>query len=243
MRCHRACSSRPPVPPPASARHGRTRARGPGRDHPRGGHSHRPPPGPARTPASPADPDRAARAGVPPPVPVTPGARRPGHPRRSGDVRPAPGGLAGRQPWRGAGCVPRVRRSRGTGRPAAGRGRIRPVRPVDDAAGGFTGPGPVMGRARGSSGDGRAGREAGGCPFRPAWPGPRAAGRGFAGHGSASRPVCRPGWSSAERRARVGSGGGYAVSRPVAVRQACSTARSRAATRVSRAMAWRLRRP
>ncbi len=211
MRCHRACSSRPPVPPPASARYGRARARGPGRDHSGGGHSPGPPPGLRTRRASPADPDRAACAGVPPPVPVKPGALRPGHVRQSGDVRPALGGLAGRQPWRGAGCVPRVRRSRGSGRPAAGRGRIRPVRPVDDAAGGFTGPGPVMGRARGSNG---AGQEAGALPFRPAWPGPHVAGRGFAGHGSASRPVCRPGWSSGERRARVGSGGVYAVSCP-----------------------------
>ena len=35
-------------------------------------------------------------------------------------------GLAGRQPWAGAGRVPRARRSRATGRPATGRGRIRP---------------------------------------------------------------------------------------------------------------------
>ena len=132
MRCHRACSSRPPGPPPASAQYGRTR--GPGRDHPRGGHSPGPPPGPAHPPAPPADPDRAARAGVPPPVPVKPGARPPGHARQSGDVCPALGGLAGRQPWRGAGCVPRVRRSRGSGRPATGCGRIRPVCGVDDAA-------------------------------------------------------------------------------------------------------------
>lgn len=238
MQCHGACSSRPPVPPAASARHGQTCVRGPGRDHPRGGHSHGPPPGPAHAPASPADPDRAARAGVPPPVPVKPGARPPGHAHQPGDVRPITGGLAERQPWRGAGSSWR------TGRPATGRGRIRPVRPVDDAAGGFTGPGPVMGRARGSSGAGLAGQEAGACPFRPAWPGPTLPARGFAGHGSASRPVCRPGWSSGERRARVGSGGAYAVSRPVAVRQACSTARSRAATRASRAaMAWRFWRP
>ena len=192
MRCHRACSSRPPVPPPASARYGRTRARGPGRDHPRGGHSPGPPPGPRTRQRPPLTP-------IAPPVPVKPGARPPGHAHQSGDVRPITGGLAGRQPRHGAGCVPRVRRSRGSGRPATGRGRIRPVRPVDDAAGGFTGPGPVMGRARGSSG---GGQEAGACPFRPAVAWSHAAGRSFAGHGSASRPVCRPGWSSAERSAR-----------------------------------------
>src|SRR2546429_196270 len=90
--------------------------------------------------------------------------RPPGYQTGSGDVRPAVGGLPGRQPWAGAGGVPRVRRSRRTGRPATGRGRIRPARPVDDAAGGFTGPGPVMGTARDCSG---AGQEAGGCPFRP----------------------------------------------------------------------------
>jgi hypothetical protein len=165
---------------------------------------------------------------------------------RAGPVTSAPPSGAwqdGSLPWRGAGCVPRVRRSRRTGRPATGRGRIRPVRPVDDAAGGFTGPGPVMGIVRGSSGVGRVG-QAGGCPFRSVVAWSHAAGRGFAGHGSASRPVCRPGWSSAERGARVGSGGVYAVSCPVAVRQACSTARSRVATRVSRAaIACRLRRP
>ncbi len=131
----------------------------------------------------------------------------------------------------------------GTGRPATGRGRMRPVRPIDHA-GGFIRPGPVMGMVRGGSGAGLAGQEAGACPFRPVVAWPHADGRSFAGHGSASRSICGPGWSSAERSARVGSGGVYAVSRSVAVRQACSTARSRAATWVSRAaMAWRLRRP
>jgi hypothetical protein len=232
----------PSARPAAGLRAARADARaGPGTGPPPGRSLTRTAPGPAHTPASPADPDRAARAGVPPPVPVKPAALRPGHARRSGDVRPALGGLAGRQPWRGAGCVPRVRRSRRTGRPAAGRGRIRPVRPVDDAAGGFTGPGLVMGRVRGSSG---AGQEAGACPFGAVVAWSRAAGRGFAGHGSASRSVCLLGWSSGEPSARVGFGGVYAVSRSVAVRQACSTARSRAAIRVSRAaMAWRLRRP
>ena len=91
---------------------------------------------------------------------------------------------------------------------------MRPVRPIDDAAGGFIGPGPVMGIVRGSSGAGLAGQEAGACPFGPVVAWSHAAGRSFAGHGSASRPVCRPGWSSAERSARVGSGGVYAVSRP-----------------------------
>ncbi len=204
-----------PAPPPGSARHGPARARGPGRDHPRGGHSHRPPPGPAHTPASPADPDRAARAGVPPPVPVKPGARPPGHAHQSGDVRPVTGGLAERR--HGAVPVSPVRAQVPASRQAAiGRGRIRPARRIDDAAGGLIGPGPVMGIVRGSSGAGLAG-QAGGCPFRSVVAWSHAAGRGFAGHGSASRPVCRPGGSSAERSARVGSGGAYAVSRPVAV--------------------------
>jgi hypothetical protein len=163
----------PSARPAAGVRAVRADARGgPGTGPPPGRSLTPTAPGPAHTPPPPADPDRAARGGVPPPVPVTPGARPAGHARRSGDVRPALGGLAGRQPWRGAGCVPRVRSSRRTGRPAAGRGRIRPVRPVDDAAGGFTGPGPVTGAARGSSGDGLAGQEAGACPVRPAWPGP-----------------------------------------------------------------------
>ena len=243
-RCHRACSSRPPGPPPVSARYGRTRARGPGRDHPRGGHSPGPPP------------DLRTRR-RPPLIPIArpaPAYRRRcrssrvrfGLVMRASPVTSAPPSGAwqgGSLPWRGAGCVPRVRRSRRTGRPATGRGRIRPARGVDDAAGGFTGPGPVMGRARGGSGAGRVG-QAGGCPFRSVVAWSHAAGCGFAGHGSASRPVCRPGWSSGERGARVGSGGVYAVSCPVAVRQACSTARSRVATRVSRAaIACRLRRP
>jgi hypothetical protein len=126
------------------------------------------------------------------------------------------------------------------------RGRMRQVRPIDHA-GGFIRPEPVMGMVRGGrggSGAGLAGQEAGACPFRPVVAWPHADGRSFAGHGSAFRSICGPGWSSAHRSARVGSGGVYAVSRSVAVRQACSTARSRAATRVSRAaMAWRLRRP
>ena len=159
----------PSARPAAGVRASRADARaGPGTGPPPGRSLTRTAPGPAHTPASPAGPDRAARGGVPPPVPVKPGARPAGHARQSGDVRPALGGLAGRQPWRGACCFPRVRSSRGTGRPAAGRGRMRPVRPVDDAAGSFTGPGPVMGRARGSSGAGLAG-QAGACPVRPAW--------------------------------------------------------------------------
>ena len=234
----------PSARPAAGVRASRADARaGPGTGPPPGRSLTRTAPGPAHAPASPADPDRAARAGVPPPVPVKPGARPPGHARQSGDVRPVTGGLAGRQPWRGAGWFPRVRSSRRTGRPAIGRGRMRPVRPVDDAAGGFTGPGPVMGIVRGSSGAGLAGQEAGACPFRPAWPGPALL-------AAVSRVTARPpgsaGRAGAQQNAgaRVGSGGAYAVSRPVAVRQACSTARSRAATRVSRAaMAWRLRRP
>jgi len=63
---------------------------------------------------------------------------------------------------------------------------MRPVRPIDHAAGGFTGPGPVMGRARGSSGAGLAGQRAGACPFRPILSPSHADGRTFAGHGSAS---------------------------------------------------------
>jgi hypothetical protein len=247
----RGCRALPPgvlVPsarPAAGVRAVRADARtGPGTGRPPGQSLTGTAPGPAHTPASPAGPDRAARAGVPPPVPVpVPGARPAGHAHQSGDVRPVIGGLAERQPWRGAGCVPRVRSWRRAGRPAIGRGRMRPVRPIDHA-GGFIRPGPVTGIVRGGSGAGLAGQEAGACPFRPVVARSHADGRSFAGHGSASRPVCRPGWSSAERSARAGCGSAYAVSRSVAVRQACSTARSRTATRVSRAaMAWRLRRP
>ena len=69
-------------------------------------------------------------------------------------------------------------------------------------------------------------------------------GRSLAGHGSASMSISLPACSSGERSVRVGSGGVYVVSRSMAVREACSTARSRAASRVSRAaMAWRLRLP
>ena len=97
----------PSARPAAGVRASRADARaGPGTGPPPGRSLTRTAPGPAHPPASPADPDRAARAGVPPPVPVKPGARPPGHARQSGDVRPALGGLAGRQPWRGAGCVP-----------------------------------------------------------------------------------------------------------------------------------------
>jgi hypothetical protein len=215
----RGCRARSPgvlgpsARPAAGLRASQADARtGPGTGPPPGRSLTRTAPGPARTPASPAGPI----APPVPPVPVEPGARPPGHARQSGDVRSVTGGLAERQPWRGAGCFPRVRSFWRTGRPAAGRGRMRPVRRIDDAAGGFTGPGPVMGIVRGSSGAGLAG-QAGGCPFRPVVARSRVAGRGFAGHGSASGSVCRPGWSSAERSARVGSGGAYAVSRPVAV--------------------------
>ena len=79
-------------------------------------------------------------------------------------------------------------------------------------------PGPVMGIVRGGSGAGLAGQEAGARPFRPVVAWSRADGRGFAGHGSASRPVCRPGWSSAERSARLGSGGADVASRSMVVR-------------------------
>ncbi len=79
-------------------------------------------------------------------------------------------------------------------------------------------PGPVMGIVRGSSGDDLAGQEAGGCPFRPIVAWSQVDGRGLAGHGSASRSMCLPAWSSGERSARGGSGGVYAVSRSMAVR-------------------------
>ena len=92
----------PSARPAAGVRASRADARaGPGTGPPPGRSLTRTAPGPAHTPASPADPDRAARAGVPPPVPVKPGARPPGHAHQSGDVRPVTGGLAGRQPWRG----------------------------------------------------------------------------------------------------------------------------------------------
>ena len=97
-RCHGAWPSRPSVPPSAPARYGQTRARGPGRDDPRDGHSQGPLPGSPRGPASPADPDRAARTGGLPPVPVKPGARPAGHAHQLGDVRPFIGGLAEREP-------------------------------------------------------------------------------------------------------------------------------------------------
>jgi hypothetical protein len=97
-------------------------------------------------------------------------------------------------------------------RQARHRPRADEAGPPDPAAGGFTGPGPVMGIVRGSSGAGLASQQAGACPFRPVLAWSHAAGRSFAGHGSACRSICRPGWSSGERRARVGSGGVYAVS-------------------------------
>ena len=217
-RCHGACSSRPSVPPSAPARYGQTRtAGGPGRDHPRDGHSQGPLPGPPRAAASPADPDHAARTGGLPAVPVKPGARPPGHAHQSGDVRPIIGGLAERQPERGAGCFPRVRSVRRTGRPAIRRRRMRPGG-LDRAAGSFIEPGPVTGIVRGGSGDDLAGQEACACPFRPIVASSHVDGRGLAGHGSASRSMCLPAWSSPERRVRVGSGGVYAASRSMAVR-------------------------
>ena len=143
-------------------------------------------------------------------------------------ARPAPayrrrcGSSIGGPAWRRQSAVPagspRVRSFRRTGRPVIGRGRMRPVRPIDDAPGGFIEPGPVMGTVRGSSGGGLADQEAAACPVRPvvAWSG--ADGRTFAGHGSASRSICRSAWSSEKRSARLGSGGVYAVSRSMAVR-------------------------
>jgi len=241
-RCHRACSSRPPGPPPASARHGRTRARGPGRDHPRGGHSPGPPPGLRTRQRPPLTP-------IAPPAPAYRRRCRSSRVRvhrviRASPVTSAPPSGA----WQGGshGAAPAV--SRACAVPG------EPAGPLP-AAGASGRSARSMTRREVSPGRGRSWAEPA-AAAAPAWParrrvpGPaglawsRAAGRGFAGHGSASRPVCRPGWSSAERSAGAGSGGVYAVSRSVAVRQACSTARSRAATRVSRAaMAWRLRRP
>lgn len=218
MRYHWACPSGPPVPPPVSERYGPTRAGGPGRDDPRGNHSQGPPPG-LRAPASPAGPDPAARTGVLPPVPVKSGAHPASHAHQLSDVRPAIGGLAERQPECVAGCFPHVRSWWRAGRPAIGRWRMRPVRPIDDAAEGLTEPGPVMGIARGgSSSGGLAGREAGACSFGAVVAWSHAASRTFAGHGSASRSICLPGWSSGERSARVGSGGLYVVSCSVAAR-------------------------
>jgi hypothetical protein len=43
---------------------------------------------------------------------------------------------------------------------------MKPVRPIDHAAGGFIEPGPVMGIVRGGSGGDLTGQEAGACPFR-----------------------------------------------------------------------------
>jgi len=91
---------------------------------------------------------------------------------------------------------------------------MSPVRPIDRAAGGLTEPGPVLGMVRG----GLAGQEAGAGPFWPVAVWSHAASRTFAGHGSASRSICLPGWSSGERSARVGSGGLYVVSCSVAAR-------------------------
>ena len=240
--CHRACSSR--RPPAAGVRASRADARaGPGTGPPPGRSLTWTAPRPAHTPRPPLTP-------IAPPPRTAAGAGRSSPVRvhlvmRASPVTSAPPSGAGRAAAVARGRLFPARAQFPANRQARYRPRRRrPARPVDDAAGGFTEPGPVMGIARGSSGAGLAGREAGACPFRPVVAWSHAAGRSFAGHGSASRPVCRPGWSSAERNARVGSGGVYAVSRPVAVRQACSTARSRAATRVSRAaMAWRLRRP
>jgi hypothetical protein len=129
-RCHRACSSRPPVPPPASARHGRTRARDPGRDHP-GAVTHPDRPRARRTPPAsvPAVPGRAARAGGRPPVPAQPGARPPGHARQPVTSAPLPGA------WQGGsqGAVPAGSRAcAGPGDPAgpltAGGASGRPAR-------------------------------------------------------------------------------------------------------------------
>jgi len=171
-----------------------------------------------RAAASPADPDRTASTRVLPPVPVKPGTRPPGPAHQSGDVRPIIAGPAERQPSRVAGCFPRVRSVRRTGRPAIGRGRIRPVRGIDHAAGGRIEPGPVIGILRARSGGDLAGQEAGACPFRPVVASSRVDGRGLAGHGSASRSICLPAWSSGERSARLGSGGVYVASRSMAVR-------------------------
>ena len=94
-------------------------------------------PGLRARPASPADPDRAARTGVLPPVPVKPGARPAGHAHQVGDVRPFIGGLAEREPERGAGCFPRVRSVRRTGRPAIRRRRMQAGRRTRSRGGKF----------------------------------------------------------------------------------------------------------
>jgi hypothetical protein len=70
---------------------------------------------------------------------------------------------------------------------------MRPVRPIDDAAEGFTWPEPVMGIARGGSSGSLAGQEAGRCPSGPVVAWSHAAGGTVAGHGSASRSICLPG--------------------------------------------------
>ena len=75
-----------------------------------------------------------------------------------------------------------------------------------------------MGIIRGSSGVGLASQEAGACAFRPVVAWSHVDGRTFAGHGSASRSICLPVWSSGERSARVCSGALDAVSCSVAVR-------------------------
>jgi hypothetical protein len=75
-----------------------------------------------------------------------------------------------------------------------------------------------MGIVRGSSGGNLAGREAGEYPFGPVLVWSHAAGRTVAGHGSASRSICLPVWSSGVRSVRLGSDGVYAVSCSVAVR-------------------------
>ena len=102
--------------------------------------------------------------------------------------------------------------------PLSAEGACSPGRGLDHAAGGFTEPGPVTGIVRGSSGDDLAGQEAGACAFRPVVAWSRVDGRGLAGHGSASRSICLPGWSSGERSARLGSDGVYVASRSMAVR-------------------------
>ena len=105
-----------------------------------------------------------------------------------------------------------------TRQPAIRRGRRRPVRGLDHAAAGFIEPRPVIGMLRGRSGGDDAGQEAGVCALGPVVAWSHGEGWGLAGHGSACRSICLPGWSSAERRARLGSGGMDVASRSMAVR-------------------------
>ena len=149
--------ARPSARPAAGVRASRADARGgPGTGPPPGRSLTRTAPGPAHAPAS---PDRTARAGVPPPVPVKPGARPPGHARQSGDVRPITGAWQSRS-HRGAACFPPWQfpaNRRARYRPP----RTRPVRPVARSSGRLAGS--AMGWAAG-----RVVRGVSGLPCRSA---------------------------------------------------------------------------